>query len=437
MPTTEIEAEIYLHLVNKAWKRLPPSEQKSTLELEFMNQLTGVARENALKLEELEGRLAETTNVNAALNEQLRQGLTVDSLNQQIEALDAQHRKDLAQTIDVNKAEIQKTRHRLQTVMDSRDKLLQQFDQAKRHLLQKEKEIESLQASHRTSDDRDALSQELQQTKAMLATKDAQIETLKQQLQTTEQTSKAQLEETQRELANLKLANQTLEIELKNVRTNVNLRQTEAESAGASKAKSDSIKIKVQEANIRELTNQLEECKSNLSSAEYEIDRFKSTFSSNEASLRRQLEEKKKENMELKATVESQEKALEQQLKETSYAQVKVLEEEKAGLKEIIHKMEAEKMEQKLEMTRLQKAKKELVDKYEHDIRTLKKHVDHAPFDEQLPIVVPSNQVPKKIVPSIQNVKTKEMLGHAIKGRGPMQSPTEGQMQPKKLFGRL
>lgn len=29
MPTTEIEAEIYLHLVNKAWKRLPASEQKS------------------------------------------------------------------------------------------------------------------------------------------------------------------------------------------------------------------------------------------------------------------------------------------------------------------------------------------------------------------------------------------------------------------------
>jgi uncharacterized protein YaaW (UPF0174 family) len=29
MPTTEIEAEISLHLVNKAWKRLPPSEQKS------------------------------------------------------------------------------------------------------------------------------------------------------------------------------------------------------------------------------------------------------------------------------------------------------------------------------------------------------------------------------------------------------------------------
>ena len=29
MPTTEIEAEIYLHLVNKAWKHLPPSEQKS------------------------------------------------------------------------------------------------------------------------------------------------------------------------------------------------------------------------------------------------------------------------------------------------------------------------------------------------------------------------------------------------------------------------
>jgi uncharacterized protein YaaW (UPF0174 family) len=29
MPTTEIEAEIYLHLVNKAWKRLPAAEQKT------------------------------------------------------------------------------------------------------------------------------------------------------------------------------------------------------------------------------------------------------------------------------------------------------------------------------------------------------------------------------------------------------------------------
>ncbi|MBR8831814.1 MAG: hypothetical protein N5P05_002323 [Chroococcopsis gigantea SAG 12.99] len=29
MSTTDIEAEIYLHLVSKAWKRLPPSEQKS------------------------------------------------------------------------------------------------------------------------------------------------------------------------------------------------------------------------------------------------------------------------------------------------------------------------------------------------------------------------------------------------------------------------
>ena len=446
LETAEADNEKLRKELNKV--RVAALEQKSTLELEFMNQLTGVARENALKLEEMEGRLAETTHVNAALNEQLRQGLTVDSLNQQIEALDAQHRKDLAQTIDANKTEIQKTRHQLQTLMESRDKLVQEFDQAKSHLGQKEKEIERLQASHRTSDEasqqrleqlqtaRDALSQELQQTKAMLASKDAQIDSLKQQLQTTEQSSTLQLEETQRELASLKLAKQTLEIELKNARTSVNLRLTEAESAKASKAKSDSIKIKVQEANIRELTKQLEECKSNLSSAEYEIDRFKSTLASNEASLRRQLEEKKKENMELKAAMESQEKAFEQQLKQASSAQVKVLEEEKAKLKEIIHKMESEKMEQKQEMTRLQKSKKELMDKYEHDIRTLKKHVDQAPFDEQLPVVAPSIEVPKKILPSIQNVHTKEMLGHAIKGRGAMQSPTEGQMQPKKLFGR-
>ena len=501
LETAEADNEKLRKELNKL--RVAAVEQKSTLELEFMNQLTGVARENALKLEELEGRLAETTTVNVALSEQLvQQGRSVESrMNQQIEALDAQHRKDLAQTIDVNNAEIQKTRHELQTLMESRDKLVEEFDKVKRHLVQREEEIESLQASHRTTDEEsqrrldelqtahDALSQELQETKELLMSKDAQIDTLKQQLHTTEQagkvqleetqrelaslnavkqtlemqlknattsvtmreteaeslkeqlktmeqTSSIQLEETQRELASLKVAKQTLEIELKKASTNVSLRQTEAESSYASKAKSDSIKIKVQEANIRELTNQLEECKSNLSSAEYELDRFKSTAASNEASLTRQLGEQEKENMELKATVESQEKALGQQLKDISSTRIKELEVENTGLKETILKMESEKMEQKVEMTRLQRAKKDLMDKYEHEILSSKKRADNAPFDEQLPMVTTTKEVPKKIVPSIQNIKTKEMPGPTINAGVVMQSPTEGQIQPKKLFGR-
>lgn len=40
MPTTEIEAEIYLHLVSKAWKRLPASEQKS-LSIQIQKAIAG------------------------------------------------------------------------------------------------------------------------------------------------------------------------------------------------------------------------------------------------------------------------------------------------------------------------------------------------------------------------------------------------------------
>ncbi|MEG3439057.1 hypothetical protein V0288_18170 [Pannus brasiliensis CCIBt3594] len=40
MPTTEIEAEIYLHLVSKAWKRLPTSEQKS-LSIQIQKAIAG------------------------------------------------------------------------------------------------------------------------------------------------------------------------------------------------------------------------------------------------------------------------------------------------------------------------------------------------------------------------------------------------------------
>ena len=46
-------------------------DQKAQMELDFMNQLSRAARENSLKLEEMEGRLTESNNVNRALGEQL------------------------------------------------------------------------------------------------------------------------------------------------------------------------------------------------------------------------------------------------------------------------------------------------------------------------------------------------------------------------------
>lgn len=47
-------------------------EEKSKFELDFMNQLSEIMRENATKMEEISGQLRESNNVNRALSEQLK-----------------------------------------------------------------------------------------------------------------------------------------------------------------------------------------------------------------------------------------------------------------------------------------------------------------------------------------------------------------------------
>ena len=126
--------------------RVSSLEQKSQMELEFMNQLTGVARENALRLEELEGRLAESTNVNRALSDRITASPSREMVEKEIQALETQHRKDLAATVDANKQEIERTRKQLVTLMESRDQLVEEFEEAKERLAIKEKEVEALKS---------------------------------------------------------------------------------------------------------------------------------------------------------------------------------------------------------------------------------------------------------------------------------------------------
>lgn len=228
--------------------RVSALEQKSQLEMDFMNQLTGVARENALRLEELEGRLAESANVNRLLSEKLCSAPTPESVAKQLEELEAQHRKDLATSIDANKAEIERTRKQLVLLMESRDQLAEEFDEVKATLAKKEKEIEALKAREAAGDSnnreveeirrqlvvlqnsRDQIAKALDETTRELASKNEEITKLQHQIKTNEEINKAKMEETLKELANLKASQKQLEMEFEEAKKLLSGKDAELDS---------------------------------------------------------------------------------------------------------------------------------------------------------------------------------------------------------------
>lgn len=307
LETAEADNEKLRKELNKL--RVAALEQKSELELEFMNQLTGVARENSLKLEELEGRLAESNNVNMALSDQLKQSPSPQDMRKQIDALEAQHRRDLAQTIDANKLEIETTRKQLNQLMESRDKLMEEFDEVAAKLSKKETEIEYLKAIEKQSvsiseiedierqleefkSSREGMSRELQETRAVLKSKDDQIKMLEEKLRTSEESSKRQLEDALREVDGLKEAKRRLESQLTDERDKVQSTKAETEAMHLAKVIRNNDKIRDMESTINRLISELEATKSDLASKEYEIDRLNSTHASVEESIECRIEER-------------------------------------------------------------------------------------------------------------------------------------------------
>lgn len=111
--------------------KVAAQEEKSQMEMDFMNQLTGVARENSLKLEELEGRLIESNKVNRALSEQLQAAPTPQMIDTRIRSIEADHQRELAQITEASKLELERTRQHLANLMASRDELTEQYEDAR------------------------------------------------------------------------------------------------------------------------------------------------------------------------------------------------------------------------------------------------------------------------------------------------------------------
>jgi chromosome segregation ATPase len=125
--------------------RISMEGEKSQLELDFMNQLTGVARENALKLEELQGRLTESTKVNRALSEQLGDTATPEMLDFSMKVIEENHKKDMVHINDTHEDEVGRMQKQLSIVQSSRDELTQKLDDTTLKMEMKRKEVDALE----------------------------------------------------------------------------------------------------------------------------------------------------------------------------------------------------------------------------------------------------------------------------------------------------
>eukprot|EP00934_Nitzschia_sp_Nitz4_P005015 Nitzschia sp. Nitz4//scaffold207_size38617//15320//18766//NITZ4_007677-RA/size38617-exonerate_est2genome-gene-0.48-mRNA-1//1//CDS//3329541611//5005//frame0 len=190
-------AEADKEKLRKELSRLKVStqEEKSQMEMDFMNQLTGVARENSLRLEELEGRLAESNKVNRALNDQLQLAPTMEMMDSRIRAVQADHRTEMNQVVEANKLELGRTRQQLDAVMSSRDELSDELEEANDRLQQQEQEIQSLKSRTSGTDSLQKLLKQAHEENATLQSKLRKLEDEMEHKSSTYQTQIQILEE--------------------------------------------------------------------------------------------------------------------------------------------------------------------------------------------------------------------------------------------------
>lgn len=231
--------------------KVSSQEERSQLEMDFMNQLTGVARENALHIEELEGKIGETTKVNKILHEQLQQAPTHQQVEERLESMEALHRKELAQIIDANKLELEKTRHHLSHVLTSRDNIQEELETCKKALTKAQTESVSSSTSSssmqamlaQAQEENDQLkghvktlletSRQLANDKKALASNQSEVQILQERLKArdTELATKAkELERLESKVATAAAAESSAEtLQTENTRLKTNIQRLETE----------------------------------------------------------------------------------------------------------------------------------------------------------------------------------------------------------------
>ena len=156
--------------------------EKANLEMDFMKELNDLARENALVIEEYEGRIKESEKVNRALSDQLLASSTPDMVAKEVGEVKAKHIEELSRLKKSHNEEIEilrkelskpdmpskeineiKSKHReelsrleksskeeTEVLRKLGNDLAQKINQTKQKLGEKEKEITALQTTVRT-----------------------------------------------------------------------------------------------------------------------------------------------------------------------------------------------------------------------------------------------------------------------------------------------
>lgn len=126
-------------------------EERSQLELNLMNQLSNVTRENALKVEEINVRLQESNNMNRALNHQLEsRTLSAKAIEKRFQDVESQHQEEgllLMNESKQNSIVLERMKRELNDVQKVRDALvarLKEFTNLKDTTKQSEHESNEL-----------------------------------------------------------------------------------------------------------------------------------------------------------------------------------------------------------------------------------------------------------------------------------------------------
>lgn len=120
------------------------NEEKSRMEMDFMDQVSAISQANALKVEEIETQLKESHSVNRALSEQLEK---VTGLEKKMQMMEMQQEKEIARIVDSKIEEIDEVRHELDDVKHTKDELAVKLGDAQTRVEAERKKVQELNMS--------------------------------------------------------------------------------------------------------------------------------------------------------------------------------------------------------------------------------------------------------------------------------------------------
>lgn len=119
-------------------------EERSQIELDFMNQISEVATENALKLEKMKASLEESTNANKILSDELEKVGGPDGVERKLQEAEALHKKEIAYIVERKMEQVEQAQEELRRSEISREELQSELAKVSAELRAEQRKVEEL-----------------------------------------------------------------------------------------------------------------------------------------------------------------------------------------------------------------------------------------------------------------------------------------------------